>query len=209
MNKFAVLFLSFTAAVPAAFTIFLFSFFGLSQSLWISFIFSLLGAFIFFWGVSRVVKSRFLKKQGLTRKEYRYIEQNLLEAKQKLFRLHKALMVSRHLPSLRKRIELIKITRRIFSLTKKEPKRFYQAHDFYFSHLDSVVELTEKYNLLASQPKKSLEIDMALFETLNTMDELIDLIDKDLFAILSEDLEQLQFELDVAKRSMETLPESN
>lgn len=31
---------------------------------------------------------------------------------------------------------------------------FYEAEDFFFSHLDSLVELTEKYAFLEKQPVK-------------------------------------------------------
>jgi 5-bromo-4-chloroindolyl phosphate hydrolysis protein len=87
-------------------------------------------------------------------------------------------------------------------MAQKEPKRFYQAEQFYFSHLDSVVELTEKYSFLASQPKKSLEINQSLIETRQTLNELTKVLEEDLYHVVSDDVDHLNFEIDVAKHSI-------
>ena len=98
--------------------------------------------------------------------------------------------------------------KKIQQLTKQEPKRFYKAEPFYFSHLDSVVELSEKYALLSRQPNKSRELNQSLVETRRTLDELTETVEKDLYEILAEDIEDLHFELDVAKKTINTRKES-
>ncbi|MDA6131605.1 5-bromo-4-chloroindolyl phosphate hydrolysis family protein, partial [Escherichia coli] len=75
---------------------------------------------------------------------------------------HKAMFSIRHFPTLKQRMEFMRVTRRIYRLTRSEPKRFYPAEKFYFSHLDSAVELAEKYVFLSSQPRKSRELDQSL-----------------------------------------------
>lgn len=50
---------------------------------------------------------------------------------------------------------MIKMIRKIYSLTKKEPKRFYQAEQFYYSHLDSATELAEKYVFYHSNQERT------------------------------------------------------
>jgi 5-bromo-4-chloroindolyl phosphate hydrolysis protein len=149
--------------------------------------------------------SRFLKKQQLTRKEYRYIKKNLDEAKQKINRLNKSLFSIRDLSTLKQRLEVLRITRKIQSMTQAEPKRFYKAEKFYFSHLDSVVELTEKYRFLAQQPKKSHEIDVSLYETRQTLNDLTKALEEDLYHVVEDDLDSLNFEIDVAKHSIKKL----
>lgn len=105
-------------------------------------------------------------------------------------------------------MEFIRITRKIYILTKKEPKRFYKAERFYFSHLDSAVELAEKYVFLSLQPKKDRELENSLFETRRTLEELKTSIENDLYQVLSDDIDQLHFELDVAKHSIRKINES-
>ncbi len=157
---------------------------------------------IVYWLLGIYLKYRFVTKQGLSVKEYQYIAKNINEAKKKMKRLQKVLFSIRHISSLKQRIDLLQLTRKIISLTKAEPKRFYKAERFYFSHLDSAVELTEKYVFLSSQPKKNLEVQSALNDTRKTLDELLLSIEKDLYQMLASDIDQLHFELDVAKHSI-------
>lgn len=189
-------------SVPAAITIWLISFFGFDQSFLMSSGIAIGGGAIFFWLLSVYVKRRFLKKHGLTRKEYQYIKLNLDEAKQKVFRLHKALLSIRHLPSLKKRMEFVKISRKIYTLARKEPRRFYQAEPFFFSHLDSAVELSEKYVFLTAQPKKTPELEQSLNEAFVMLENLSRLVEQDLYQVISTDINQLDFEIDVAKHSL-------
>lgn len=189
-------------AMPAMITIWLISFFGFDQSFFLSSAIALGSGALLFWLLAVYMRNRFLKKHGLTRKEYQYIRQNLAEAKQKIFRLHKALLSIRHLPSLRQRMEFVKITRKIYSMTKKEPRRFYQAEPFFFSHLDSAVELSEKYVFLTAQPKKTPELEQSLYEAFLTLENLNQQVEKDLYQVISNDIDQLDFEIDVAKHSL-------
>jgi 5-bromo-4-chloroindolyl phosphate hydrolysis protein len=204
MNSFLSFLLRTAVAVPSAITIWLLSYFAFYNTFFISSAASLAGGALIYWLVSLYSDSRFLKKSGLTRKEYRYIKKNLEEAKKKISRLHKLLFSIRHLPSLKERVELLRMIRKIYGLTKKEPKRFYQAERFYFSHLDSVLELTEKYEFLSSQPKKNRDLDWSLNETRKTLSEMSRLIEQDLYQVIENDIDTLNFEIDVAKHSINT-----
>jgi 5-bromo-4-chloroindolyl phosphate hydrolysis protein len=195
-------------ALPISIILWLLSYFAFDQTYLLSSAYSLIGGLGLYSIITMIIKSRFLKKNQLTRKEYRYIKKNLEEAKQKINRLNKAIFRVRDIPSFKHRIEIVRITRRIYKLTKKEPKRFFQAEQFYFSHLDSVVEISEKYALLSSQPKKTLELNQTLNETRQTLNELSRSIEKDLYVILSDDIDDLNFEVDVAKHVIKTKNDS-
>ena len=84
----------------------------------------------------------------------------------------------------------------------KEPKRFYKAEPFYFSHLDSVVELSETYGFLSTQPKKNVELERSLAETRRTVSELNKTLEEDLYKLISDDIDHLNFEIDVAKHTI-------
>ncbi len=209
MNSFLSFLLRAAVSIPSAITIWLVSFLTLNNTFWASSGLALAGGALVFWLASFYTGSQFLKKNGLTRKEYRYIKKNLEEAKQKISRLHKTLFSIRHLPSLKERVELLRVIRKIYSMTKREPKRFYQAERFYFSHLDSVLELTEKYAFLSAQPKRNREIEWSLAETRSTLSEMSKLVEKDLYHVLENDIDHLNFEIDVAKYSINTGKASN
>lgn len=159
------------------------------------------GAVIYF-ATGKYADARLYKKYGLTRKEYNFILENMKEAKQKLTRLKSVFVRVRSISSLKQLIELNRLVRRIFSVVKKEPKRFYEAESFFYSHLDSVVELAEKYAWLNSQKLKDSSVKQSLLETKETLSDLTKTLEKDLHKVLAKDIEHLTFELDVAKQSL-------
>ena len=122
--------------------------------------------------------------------------------------MNKSLFSIRDLSSVKQRIDILRITKKIQKMALKEPKRFYQAEPFYFSHLDSVIELTEKYNFLSAQPKKSLEINQSLIETRQTLNELTKVLEEDLYHVVSDDVDHLNFEIDVAKHTIKKQKEA-
>lgn len=202
MNSFFSFLVRTLVAIPITVISWFVCMFSFDQTFFLSSSISLGVGFITYWLLGIYMKFLFVKQQGLSTKEFRYITKNIKEAKKKMDRLQKALFSIRHIPSLKQRIDLLRVTKKIFSLTKSDPKRFYRAEQFYFSHLDSAVELTEKYVFLSSQPKKSLEVQKALSDTRKTLNELLLSIEQDLYQMLANDIDQLHFELDVAKHSM-------
>ena len=209
MNRFFALLIQLFLAIPVAIVVGLVCFFVFNLAFIVSFFGAIIGGGILYGLTSFYLNHSFVKKHGLTRKEYRYIKGNLVEAKKKMSRINKTLLTIRHISSLKQRIELMRLLKKIYQLTRSEPKRFYKAEPFYFSHLDSVVELSEKYALLSRQPNKSRELNQSLVETRRTIDELTTMVEKDLYEILAEDIEDLHFELDVAKKTIITSKESD
>ncbi|WP_167578531.1 5-bromo-4-chloroindolyl phosphate hydrolysis family protein [Jeotgalibacillus proteolyticus] len=144
-----------------------------------------------------------LKSYGLSSQEYEYIQQNLTESQKKISRLQGKIFQVRSLSAMRQLNDLVKLSRRIFTIVKKDPKRFYTAERFFFYHLDSGVELTEKYTMLAAQPIKNKEVLTSLEDTRKTLFELNSSIEEELMNVLSNDIDNLKIELDYAKQSMD------
>ncbi|WP_370221569.1 5-bromo-4-chloroindolyl phosphate hydrolysis family protein [Cytobacillus sp.] len=208
MNSFLAFAFRLLTAVPLSVSVWLASYFAFGQTFILSGIYGAGAGFLTYWAGGLIQRRRFLKKHGLTKREYQYIKRNLDEARRKITRLHKAMFSIRHFPTLKQRMEFMRVTRRIYRLTRSEPKRFYQAEQFYFSHLDSAVELAEKYVFLSSQPRKSRELDQSLQETRRTLDTLTHHVEEDLHRVIAEDIDQLHLEIDVARNSIEKIKES-
>jgi 5-bromo-4-chloroindolyl phosphate hydrolysis protein len=152
--------------------------------------------------VKGIQRSWWLNKKGITKKDYRYISKNLKEAKEKIKRLQKQQLKVRSLGAFKQILEINRLSRRIFQLVNKEPKRYFSAESFFYYHLDSVVELTEKYTFLAAQPGKNQEAFLSLQQTRTTLDELIDSLEKDLQMVLAEDMDHLNIELNFANKHL-------
>lgn len=199
MNPFLTFIVRSFVALPTTVIVWLASFIAYDYSFLFSSGLSIVGGGIAYGLTGAIMTSRFLKKNQLSRKEYRYIKQNLKEAKKKINRLSKMQFSIRNITSLKQRIDILRVTRKIYKLTSSEPRRFYKAERFYFCHLDSVLELTEKYAFLSSQPKRNVELEHSLSETRRTLNELSEQVEQDLYYILSDDIDDLNFEIDVAK----------
>jgi 5-bromo-4-chloroindolyl phosphate hydrolysis protein len=202
MNKFLLRFMQTGAAIPFSAFIWLLAFAGFDQTFWMSSLYGFIGGGLMFFGLGSYLQKRFLEKNRLTMKEYKYIKRNLKEANVKINRIQKSLFSVRHIRSLKQRMELLRLVKNIQKLSNREPRRFFKAEQFYFSHLDSIMELSEKYAFLSSQPAKNRELEYSLHETQDTLKDLTKIVEKDLNYMLEEDLDHLNFEIDVAKHSI-------
>ncbi|MEH7108680.1 MULTISPECIES: 5-bromo-4-chloroindolyl phosphate hydrolysis family protein [Bacillaceae] len=201
-------------AVPVTVLTWIICFWGVDLNFWPATGFAIVGGIATHFILAPIMGWNFLRKHQLSWKEYRYIQKNLADANKKIRRLNKSLFNIRDISSVKQRLDILRVTKKIQKMAVKEPKRFYQAEPFYFSHLDSVVELTEKYSFLASQPKKSLEINQSLIETKQTLNELAKVLEEDLYQVVSNDVDTLNFEIDVAKYTINKqkdpkIPEEN
>lgn len=208
MNPFLSFFVRTVAAIPTSALAWLVSYIGFDLTFGLSSLIAITAGAIVYFGSGSILKVRFLKKHGLSRREYKYIKKNLDEAKLKIKRLQKVQFSIRHIRSLKQRMELIRMIRNIYNLTKREPKRFYQAEQFYFSHLDSVLELTEKYAFLTSQSKVNRDMQYTLEDTQRTLIDMTGVVEKDLYHVLSDDYDHLNFEIDVAKHRLNSVKET-
>ncbi|MFZ0443839.1 MAG: 5-bromo-4-chloroindolyl phosphate hydrolysis family protein [Bacillus sp. (in: firmicutes)] len=206
MRHFFEFILRSAAGVSTTILVWLTSFFAFDQTVLASLLIGFLGGTGVYLLLGWILNKQYLKENGITRREYKYIRTNLKEAKEKINRLQKAVLRIRNFPDMKQNYEVIKLVNKIYSTTKKEPKRFFKAEQFYFTNLDSIVEITEKYALLHSQPAKTPELKISLKETRLTIDKLTDSLENDLYRVLEDDIDDLQFELDVAKKTMERLP---
>lgn len=193
-------FLRLFTAGATTITILLSSYFGFDQTFLLSSFIAILGGGAVFYSMKYGTQSRLLRRNGLTKREYKIVQQNLREAKEKIQRLQKSFFQIQNLANAKQNFETLRVINKIYNVTKKEPRRFFLVEDFYFSHLDSIVELAEKYTFLASQPAKTIELTRSLHETRDTMNDMVKIIEQDLHKMIEGDINNLNFEIDVAKK---------
>ncbi|KEF37927.1 5-bromo-4-chloroindolyl phosphate hydrolysis protein [Schinkia azotoformans MEV2011] len=177
------------------------AYFGFEQSFLNSSLLAILGGGLTNFILKKRGQNKLLKENQLTKKEYQYIAQNVKEANQKIKRLNKVLLSIRSFRVAKLLGNLQRLVKQIYQIVKKEPKRFYQAERFFFYHLDSVVELSERYVFLSRQNIKDLEVRKSLSETEDTLEKLVKSLNDDLLTVLSNDIETLNMELDVARQT--------
>ena len=143
------------------------------------------------------------KQLGLTKTEYRQIELQLKKAREQMNRLTQQYTRVRSIKSFKLINETSKVSRRIINIVNNDPHKFYAVEDFFYAHLPSAVELTDKYTLLTREQVKGTDIHLALEETRKTLKDLHVTIEEDLKLALQSDIETLKIELDFAKLSNE------
>lgn len=209
MKAFFQFILRSMAAFTAMVTVWLVSFFAFEQAFLFASLYSIIGAAGTYYSLKGITSYRYAKDNGLTRKEYKFISNNLKEAKAKISRLQRALLDVRQFGNARENMEILTTVKKIYSNTKREPARFFQAEGFYYKHLDSLVEIAEKYAYLSSQPVKSREMNDTMRDSRHTIIVLGQTVKKDLRIMLNDDVDTLHFELDVAKRTTGKPKKSN
>lgn len=181
----------------------LITWFGLDASFTVAMLSSMIAFLVTFFGLQGVISSKQLKASGLSRREYKYIQEHLREGKLKISRLQKVMFSVGSVITIKQNYDVIRVAKKIQSIVESDPKRFYEAESFYYSHLDSMVELTEKYAFLTKQQVKTKEMQDSLRETRITISSMADTINQDLSQLLSSDVDTLRLEIDVAKQSIE------
>ena len=201
MNSFLHFLVRTGISLPIGGLTWLVSLFGFDQTFLLSVVYGVGASAVSYFISDGVIKHQVMTRQGLSRKEYKFIQSELKVANEKISRLNKHVFSIRHFSSFKQRIDLMRVTKKIYRLTKEEPRRFYKADKFYYSHLDSLVEISQKYALLSSQPRKNRALQATLNDTRRTLEQLGRTIEDDLHEILSDDIDDLHFELDVVKHT--------
>lgn len=198
--------LSLGIASLSGFSIWAVSWIGMDISYLLSSVYALAGAVVVFTGLKVVGRHKMLKNIGMSGREYKFVKENLIEGKEKIKRLQKSMFSFKDLLASKQNYEVLRKVKRIDSLVRNEPKRFYQAESFYFYHLNSLVELTEKHAFLNKQPHRTVDLVISLNETRDAIKLLEKQIDSDLGILLEGDIQTLHMELDMAKQTLNKKP---
>ncbi|MCH7322636.1 5-bromo-4-chloroindolyl phosphate hydrolysis family protein [Solibacillus sp. MA9] len=150
-----------------------------------------------------IQKSSQSKKIGFSKSEYKLIEAQLKQAKSHVQALNQQYVRVRSVRSFKQINEMSKLAKRIINIVQSNPQKFYAVEDFFYAHLPSAVQLSDKYTLLTKEQIPGTDIHLALEDTRRTLKELQVTIEDDLKSALSSDIENLKIELDFAKMSNE------
>ncbi|MEB2279387.1 5-bromo-4-chloroindolyl phosphate hydrolysis family protein [Lysinibacillus xylanilyticus] len=146
-------------------------------------------------------KKKFMQIAGITKEEYKHIESQLTAANKNIQTLSQNYLRVRSVSAFKQLLEMTRISKNIVKIVKTDPRKFYNVEQFFYAHLPSAVELTDKYTMLSRQPVKDKEIQITLSKTRETLTDLNDTIQTDLKDALSNDIDHLQMEIEFANRS--------
>lgn len=146
-------------------------------------------------------KRKVMQIAGITKEEYKHIETQLSTANKQIQTLSQNYLRVRSVAAFKQLLEMTRISKNIVKIVKTDPRKFYNVEPFFYAHLPSAVELTEKYSMLSKQPVKDKDIQLTLSKTRETLTDLNDTIQIDLKDALANDIDHLQMEIEFANRS--------
>ncbi|WP_433742528.1 5-bromo-4-chloroindolyl phosphate hydrolysis family protein [Falsibacillus pallidus] len=159
-----------------------------------------LGASIFIYFIVKWIQlARIYRKYGLTRKEYQFILKNLKQASGKLRRLQRSIINLRSISAFRQFYETQKLSRKIVKTVKIQPQLFFTNEEFFYKHLDSAVEIAEKYSLLSSQAPVNPDVRHTLQEAKKSISIVNSKLEADLMKLMSHEIQKLNVEIDYIK----------
>lgn len=130
------------------------------------------GFFAAYLPTQSVSRNRQLQEYGLTNSEYKYIQNQMKEAKEKLNRLRQSYYNIRTLKDAKLIFDINRIVKSIINTVEDDPKIFYNVQQFFHSNLDSAVNTIDQYLFLYKMPGKSKEEKIKLHETRLSLLEL-------------------------------------
>ncbi|AHN21923.1 hypothetical protein T479_11295 [Lysinibacillus varians] len=146
-------------------------------------------------------KRKVMHIAGITKDEYKHIDLQLSTANKHIQTLSQNYLRVRSVSAFKQLLEMTRISKNIIKIVKTDPRKFYNVEPFFYAHLPSAVELTEKYTMLSKQPVKDKEIQITLSKTRETLADLNSTFQIDLKDALSNDIDHLQMEIEFANRS--------
>lgn len=179
-------------------------------------IFILIGVFFIFRGIvgqktARAKKIPTLSKEredhyletGMSKREIDVFRETMSQTKEAIDQLQQNMTQNARLKAVDLRHNSVRAAKALFKELVKEPQKLAFASHFLYTHLPNLVDLTDKYLEISAHEIKSKETYDKMEESLLVIDQLAALIAKDYQNFVSDDFEELDVELSLAKQSIQ------
>lgn len=141
-------------------------------------------------------------ESGMSPREIDFFRETLNHAKKQIEQLQQNINSNSKLKAIDLRHDTIRAAKALFKELVKEPTRLNEASHFLYTHLPNMVDLTNKFIEINNHEIKSRETYEKIEESIQIIDQMASLIAKDYQKFVSDDLDDLDVELSIAKRSI-------
>lgn len=155
--------------------------------------------FVSYLPTQRLTSRKYLIDIGLSRRDYRFVRQQLSISHKKIRSIIKSFINIRSIQDFRQINDIYRIAKSIHFSVKQRPRMFFKVESFFYSHIDNALNLVESYTHLARMPKKSKAEKQKLQQTRITLDEIKRTLIADLKRLNEEDYERLDTEIELNK----------
>lgn len=146
---------------------------------------------------------------GLSQQEIVFFRDTMNTAKKQIVQLQENVNQSTKLRAIDLRNDTLRVSKALFKEIVKDPKKLHLANHFLYTHLPNIVDLTNKFLEISDHEIKTKQTYEKLEESAQIIDQVSKLIKKDYEQFVSDDLDELDVEISVAKNSIKRDNESN
>lgn len=139
---------------------------------------------------------------GMTLREIELFRETLNQTKIQIDQLQANIQRNTKLKAIDLRHDTLRAAKGLFKELVKEPTRLHEANHFLYTHLPNMVDLTNKYIEINDHEVKSRETYEKMEESVQIIDQLASLITSDYQQFVSDDFDDLDVELSIAKQSL-------
>ncbi len=139
---------------------------------------------------------------GMTAQEIDFFRDTMSQAKQNIATLESNMEQVAKLKAINLRYDTLKISKAMFKELVKEPNKLHQSDRFLYNHLPNLVELTNKYVEISNHELKNKNTFDVLNQSAIAIEEVSQLIGKDYVNLVSDDLDDLDVEISIAKQNI-------
>lgn len=147
-------------------------------------------------------KEEHYTKLGMTDQEIDFFRDTMNSTKKQIVQLQENMNTSTKLRAIDLRNDTLRVSKALFKELVREPKKLHLANHFLYTHLPNLVDLTSKYLEIDAHEIKNKQTYEKLEESAQIIDQVSKLIKKDYEQFVSDDLEDLDIEITVAKNSL-------
>lgn len=148
-------------------------------------------------------KETFYRSKGLQKEEIVFFRETMQMAQFQIIETEKNFSAVAKLKAIEHRHNVVRIAKALFKEITQAPDRLHEVDQFLYVHLPSLMELTSKYIEIDQHKAKSKSTYDILEKSAETIDELSQLIIEDYVAFKSDDLDDMEIEVELAKRTIE------
>lgn len=141
-------------------------------------------------------------ESGMSYREIEFFRETLNQAKQQIEQLQKNIGNSAKLKAIDLRHDTIRAAKALFKELVKEPTRLNEASHFLYTHLPNMVDLTDKFIEINNHEIKNRDTYEKIEESIQIIDQMASLITQDYQKFVSDDLDDIDIELSIAKQSI-------
>lgn len=143
-------------------------------------------------------KENFYRSKGLSKDEMNLFRNTMHSAREDIYKIEENVQSRNKLKAIVTRNNTINILKDFFKHIVEQPERLHEVNKLLYTYLPNLKELTNQYVEIDGHIAKNKETYQSLENSATTIDEMCKLITKEYLDFMSNDIDNMDIELELA-----------